>query len=472
VLDRIVEETRRLLGSDGAHLTLMAEDGPHLVPVVVAGASDDATRDWMRTQEFPLDGGMNGLAASLGETVWTEDYLVEPRIPHEPDDHGVADRLGIRGMAVSPLRAPGGEMIGTLAVSYRQPHVSAADELELLQGLADHAAIAVGNSRLLERVAGSEARYRFMVEHSPDVVFTTDAEGRFTFLSESLERLLGWPTGEVVGSHFGILIDESSMALAAERWAMLVAEPEIELRTRLVLRRRDGGLVPFEVVATGIRHEGAFAGIHGSSRDISDRERLERELRDSETRYRYLVQSSPDAIWQADADGHFTFFSETAEALFGLPIPSLIGRHFGEVVASEDIEHAEAEWARLIDDPTTVLRLRFVLRHADGTKFPTEVSAVPITADGHFAGAHGSIRDLRERERLERERQRLERDLRLQAAELAAGEERAHLARELHDSVTQALFSMTLLTRTIELLLDRDPDQVREKLVSLRDLQR
>ena len=41
--------------------------------------------------------------------------------------------------------------------------------------------------------------------------------------------------------------------------------------------------------------------------------------------------------------------------------------------------------------------------------------------------------------------------------ELAAGEERAHLARELHDSVTQALFSMTMVTRSIELLLDRDP---------------
>ena len=86
-------------------------------------------------------------------------------------------------------------------------------------------------------------------------------------------------------------------------------------------------------------------------------------------------------------------------------------------------------------------------------------------AEGRFAGIHGAARDIRERERLERE-------LRRQAGELASSQERAHLARELHDSVTQALFSMTLVTRTTELLVDRDPAAAKEKLGSLRDLQR
>jgi signal transduction histidine kinase len=85
--------------------------------------------------------------------------------------------------------------------------------------------------------------------------------------------------------------------------------------------------------------------------------------------------------------------------------------------------------------------------------------------DGRFAGAHGSVRDISERERLEG-------DLREQAAELAASQERAHLARELHDSVTQALFSMGLTLRTLELLLATDPEAARTKLVELRELQK
>jgi signal transduction histidine kinase len=67
---------------------------------------------------------------------------------------------------------------------------------------------------------------------------------------------------------------------------------------------------------------------------------------------------------------------------------------------------------------------------------------------------------------------RRERELRRQAAELAASTERAHLARELHDSVTQALFAMTLVSRSIELLLPRDPEAASERFAQLRALQR
>jgi signal transduction histidine kinase len=105
------------------------------------------------------------------------------------------------------------------------------------------------------------------------------------------------------------------------------------------------------------------------------------------------------------------------------------------------------------------------LRRKDGGVVPVEVSSIGTTVDGTFAGIHGATRDITERERLER-------DLRRQAAELSSSQERAHLARELHDSVTQALFSMTLVTRSVELLMDRDPAVAKEKLTSLRDLQR
>ena len=102
---------------------------------------------------FPLGGGINGLAAQEGEPVSTFDYLVDPRIPHNPDDTEVADRLALRGMAAAPLRAPGGEVIGTLAVSSTEPRAFQPDELDLLQGLADQAAIAITNTNLLTRLA-------------------------------------------------------------------------------------------------------------------------------------------------------------------------------------------------------------------------------------------------------------------------------------------------------------------------------
>jgi signal transduction histidine kinase len=115
--------------------------------------------------------------------------------------------------------------------------------------------------------------------------------------------------------------------------------------------------------------------------------------------------------------------------------------------------------------PTEAHRSRLKVLSRDGRELSMEITGIGMAGEGRFLGAHGAARDVSERDRLER-------DLRRQAAELASSEERAHLARELHDSVTQALFSMTLLSRSAELLLEKDPAQVPGKLASLRELQR
>ncbi len=88
---------------------------------MIAGGVDEATHEWLSSQEFPIGGGINGLAAEEGAALWTHDYLLDPRIPHSEDDQSVAGRMGLRGMAAAPLRAPEGEIFGTLAISWEHP---------------------------------------------------------------------------------------------------------------------------------------------------------------------------------------------------------------------------------------------------------------------------------------------------------------------------------------------------------------
>jgi PAS domain S-box-containing protein len=193
--------------------------------------------------------------------------------------------------------------------------------------------------------------------------------------------------------------------------------------------------------------------------------RLYAEVEESERRYRHLVDNSPDIVWSVDAEGRFTFFSDSLEARTGWKPEELLGQSFTALAGEETFNDAVAAWEDLQRNPDQELRLRLDLPLPDGRVSQAEAAMTGMIVDGRFAGAHGSVRDISERERLEGY-------LRSQAAELAASQERAHLARELHDSVTQALFSMGLTLRTMEILLGTDTEAAREKVAELRELQK
>jgi PAS domain S-box-containing protein len=280
VLDEVVGAARRLLGSDGAHLTLMDESGAFLRPTVVVGGNDHWTESWLAELRFPVNDGINGLAAGTKEVIWTEDYLIDPRIPHEESDQSVAEKLQLRGMASAPLRGPEGQVIGTLAVSFAEVHRFDPDELELLVGLADQGAIAISNARLVERLSSSEGRFRHLVTSSPDLVWETDAEGKFTFLSPRVGELTGWTPADLVGQGWPSIVAEESMGDALRTWEGLQSDPATVRKNRFLLRRKEGEPIPAEVYAIGSEREGAFVGAHGSIRDLTVSERLMQRLRE------------------------------------------------------------------------------------------------------------------------------------------------------------------------------------------------
>ena len=161
-------------------------------------------------------------------------------------------------------------------------------EVENVYGIARDVA---ERDRLEHELRASEERYRFLVENSPDVIYATDAAGVITYFSESVERTLGWHPAEIIGRHFRDIVRTADGTPAGHRFAEL-AQGRPDLTTRMELLAKNGDYRPFEVTAAAMRIDGAFSGVHGSARDVRERERLEAELRESEERYRYLVQAS------------------------------------------------------------------------------------------------------------------------------------------------------------------------------------
>ena len=169
------------------------------------------------------------------------------------------------------------------------------------------------------------------------------------------------------------------------------------------LKQRDGRVVPFEVSSVGVRRDGVFAGIQGAARDIAERERLERELRECEERYRFLVENSPDVVFATDAEGKLHVPVRDDRAMVGFSPAELVGAATSRGSSTRRSLPAAPTLGRRSSAQPDRMQVVRLDPHPQGR--PTRCrsrSARSATLDRRrFAGIHGSTRDISERERLE-----------------------------------------------------------------------
>ncbi len=168
------------------------------------------------------------------------------------------------------------------------------------------------NRRIAQRLEHSERLYRHLVNSSPDVIYTLDPQGRFTFLNDRLESLLGIDPAVLIGQHFSVLIHEEELSLAHrvfhERRAGDRASRNVELRLRSGINgRKPGGEMPvlttllFNSIAmyspadaSGGSAAPVYAGTYGVARDITERKLAEEKI--SHQVYHDILTDLPNRI--------------------------------------------------------------------------------------------------------------------------------------------------------------------------------
>ena len=164
-------------------------------------------------------------------------------------------------------------------------------------------------------------------------------------------------------------------------------------------------------------------------------------VRESEERFRLIANSAPVSIWITDVDKQCTYVNQSWLDLTGRPFDAALGEGWADTIHSEDVERSWSTYAQAFDRREP-FRMEYRVRRHDGEyRWVTDTGVPRYNEDGSFAGYIGSAVDVTERkladEALSTVTQRL-----IEAQE----DERARLARELHDDVTQqlALLNMRL----------------------------
>jgi PAS domain S-box-containing protein len=261
----------------------------------------------------------------------------------------------------------------------------------------------------LEALRSSEGRFRLLVENVRDyAIFMLDPDGRIASWNAGAERLKGYTIDEIVGQHFRVFYPEERQRERHPEHELEVALREGQYAEEGWRVRKDGTRFFAYVVITTVRdEEGRLLGFAKVTRDITERRQAEEVLRQSEQRFRLLVQAVEDyAIFMLHPDGRIASWNAGAERSIGYTAPEIIGRHFSifyppEVVASGHCEHELAAALRDGHYEEEGWRIR-----KDGSQFWSNVVITSVfDADGVHLGFTKVTRDTSERRKLEQERE-------------------------------------------------------------------
>ena len=136
--------------------------------------------------------------------------------------------------------------------------------------------------RLWEKMVKSEEKYRVLAETSADGVFTTDVLGRLTYVNPSLESILGRRKSKLLTTPFRDYLSDSSVYLFQQAFLDVRKKERKMKNIGLDVIRNNGYEIPIEINITPLKKEGSFIGMECTVRDISERKRIERELKQSE----------------------------------------------------------------------------------------------------------------------------------------------------------------------------------------------
>ncbi|MEW5959883.1 MAG: PAS domain S-box protein, partial [Chloroflexota bacterium] len=256
----------------------------------------------------------------------------------------------------------------------------------------------VTEQKQLERQLREQQNYlRGLIESSVDGLITVDPYSTITDINDRMCQMSGYSRAELLGTPFPDYFTEPGRALAGVQQTLEVGYVTEYALTLIARSRR---LLQVSFNASVFRDpSGEVRGIFASARDITDRVRLEDQLREQQTYLRGLIESSVDGLVTVDPEGFITDVNEQMCRITGYRRDELIGSQFKHYFTEP--ARADAGVKRTLAEGV-VTNYDLVLQSKTGRKATVSFNAsVFRSADGQIEGIFASARDVSEQARLQ-----------------------------------------------------------------------
>ena len=339
--------------------------------------------------------GRQVLVADLGK----DPFWLEVRAP--------ALAAGLKAAWSTPIKAAGGQVLGSLGVYRAAVGVPSATEASVMARAAQLAGIGIERRLAEEALRSSEAKFRGLFESIAEGVYQSGRDGRLLSVNPALVAMLGYRSAEemyALSSAAALYWDPADRAEFARR-----VDSQGEIRdAEFLMRRRDGQqLVVLENARPMRDAAGRHVGYEGTVVNITERKRAEQAIFAEKERAQVTLESIGDAVISTDAQGRIEYINPVAERLTAWSLPEARGQPIGAVlnlvneITREPIENS-LNGALGRSGPSTPTD-HSVLITRSGHEVAIQESAAPICdRQGRVIGAVVVFHDVTKERRLKR----------------------------------------------------------------------
>ena len=324
----------------------------------------------------------------------------------------------------------------------------------------------ISSEKLVEEaraVARIDARFKAYVQNSSEIIQILDTEGRIQYCSPSASRLLDQSPDSFIGQIHSELVhdDDRENYLLVLEDVMRVEGSSAQLQLRIVLN--DGKAKFLQVNMTNLLDDPLIKGILVSAGDISNVIEAQQSMKESEERYRALVDNATEAIFVVDIDkSALTEVNKNAETLFGYDREDLIGLDPLALNAQSQTNERAIEYAKRALKGE-VVTYEWLFQNAFGKTIPCEVRLNRFPSAKHRL-VRGSVTDITDRKLAEEKMRRSREMLQLQnekLIELAASYElNSGDLDTAFEEITKAMASMLMVSKTSIWLFDNEGQSI------------
>jgi len=257
--------------------------------------------------------------------------------------------------------------------------------------------------KMEETILQSEERYRTILDEMADAYFEVDLAGNYTFLNDACCRHLGYPREELIGTTFRGQMAKEDIGKVYDTCNKIFTTGKPEKITSYKVLRKDGTTGFTEMIIFPLKNQqGQTIGFRGVGHDITGRKQMEEALRQSEERYRTILDEMADAYFEVDLAGNYTFVNDACCRHLGYPREELIGASYRGQMAKEEIARVYNAFNNIFRTGKPEKVTSYKVLRKDGITGFTEMTGFPLkNKQGQIVGFRGVGHDITERKQME-----------------------------------------------------------------------